>query len=215
MRSPITRIRGAAETALAGPEDLNAYRDMAASVIEESDRLTEMIQSILEVARADSGTLVYDRIDVDITQVVADGCELFDPVTEDKQIHLSVTLPDQPAWVLGDVGRLQRAVANLLDNAIQHTPAHGRIDVSVSLQDTNILITIADTGTGIDPDVLPHIFERFYRGDPSRSNAGHGLGLSLVKVIIKNHQGQIQVKTQPQKGTTFTITLPRIQPEPH
>jgi len=109
----------------------------------------------------------------------------------------------------GDSRMIQRMLANLLDNAIKYTPSGGRVDVSVSNQDPEqILISVADTGVGIVSNDLPLVFERFYRGDQSRSESGIGLGLSLARAIARAHSGDITVTSLPNQGSTFTITLP-------
>jgi signal transduction histidine kinase len=112
--------------------------------------------------------------------------------------------------VSGDISRLQRVVANLLDNAIKYTPAGGSITISVKEGQEEAIVTVSDSGIGIDKGSLPRIFERFYRGDESRSTPGNGLGLSLVGALVHAHGGEIQVKSSPGKGSTFTVVLPKV-----
>lgn len=209
LRSPITRMRGAAETTLTGPQEIEAYREMGITIIEESERLTQMINTALEIAQAESGILEINRAPLDLTIVLGNAIDLFQPVAEGKQLDLRADIPDDPLVIYGDKMRIQRTVANLLDNAIKYTPSGGEITVTASVHNQLIQIKICDTGIGIEPEETDHIFERFYRSEKSRSSQGNGLGLSLAQTIIQAHGGSITVESTPGKGSTFTITLPR------
>ncbi len=211
LRSPITRIRGMAETTLTahpGPEE---YREMAGMVIEESDRLVEMIATMLDIAEAESGMSETPPLRVDMGCVVKDAYELFLPVAEDKGIRLAIDTPEEGVATRGDVARLQRVVANLLDNSIKYTPAGGEVLVSAHGTPDEVRIEVSDSGVGMDPAHLPHIFERFYRVDRSRSTPGSGLGLSLARAIVRAHGGEITVRSQPGQGSFFTVILPSFQ----
>lgn len=209
LRSPITRMRGVAETTLTGPQEIEAYREMGLVVIEESERLTQMINTTLEIAQAESGLLEIIRAPLDLTTLLKNAAELFQPVTEEKQIKLCVNLSEDPLIIFGDKTRLQRTVANLLDNAIKYTQPDGRITLTAFPYGKLIKIEISDTGIGIAPEETNLIFERFYRSERSRSTQGNGLGLSLARMIIQSHGGNIAVQSKPNEGSTFTITLPR------
>ena len=209
LRTPITRIRGIAETTLNGRGDLGEYREMAALVIEGSDRLIEMINTMLEITRTDSGVAELASAPLDIREIVEEAADLFKPMAEDKDIDIKLNTPPQVVIVRGDRSKLQRVVANLLDNAIRYTPSGGAVTISVETDTNHAQVKIADTGKGIDADDSSRIFERFYRGDKSRSTPGSGLGLSLGLAIIRAHGGDITVKSSPGAGTVFTIILPR------
>ncbi|MBI5185720.1 MAG: HAMP domain-containing protein [Nitrospinae bacterium] len=209
LRTPITRIRGMAETTLTGSGDLNQYREMAASVIEGSDRLIEMINTMLEIAITDSGVAELAREPLDIREIVREAADLFKPLAEDKGIDIQLDIPPQAVIVPGDRPRLQRAVANLLDNAIKYTPSGGTVTISLETDTTRAKVEIADTGMGIDKKNISRIFDRFYRCDESRSTPGSGLGLSLALAIIRAHGGNIIMKSAPGSGTSFAIVLPR------
>jgi heavy metal sensor kinase len=211
LRSPITRMRGAAETTLTGPQEIEYYREMGQTIIEESERLTQMINTALEIAQAESGLLELKREPTDLTAILKNAADLFMPVAEEKQITLRANLPDDPLILFGDKSRLQRTIANLLDNAIKYTPLGGQITLAAFTHGQLIRIEISDTGIGIAPDETDHVFERFYRSEKSRSSQGNGLGLSLCKTIIQAHGGCITVKSQPGNGSTFTATLPHNQ----
>lgn len=212
LRSPITRIRGIAETTLIGEQDLNAYREMAATVIEESDRLVEMINTMLEISQTDSGVVEMLREKLDLREIISEAVELFQPVAEDKQINLKSDLPSDPVVIIGDKAKLQRVVANLLDNAIKYTKPGGWVTISIRKDLSWAIIEVADNGIGIKKEEIPRIFERFYRGDKSRSTPGHGLGLSLALSIVRAHGGNITVKSVVHKGSTFSVFLPLESP---
>jgi signal transduction histidine kinase len=208
LRSPITRIRGIAEVTLTTGKSLSEYEAMAASTIEECDRLLDMINTMLMISKAEAGVDHLTREEVNLTEVVQGACRLFEPTAEDKGIALSCHLPDE-SRLLGDMQMIQRMLSNLLDNAIKYTPPGGSVSVSVSENDGQVLVCVQDTGIGISPKDLPHIFERFYRCDESRSQTGIGLGLSLARAIARGHGGDITTTSRPNQGSTFTITLPR------
>lgn len=208
LRSPVTRIRGIAETTLTGSHGLETYREVTATIVEECDRLVEMINTMLEIAEAQSGVVEFAADKVNVVELVRNAHELFLPVVEDKGLSLSFHDPDEALCVLGDEPRLQRMVANLLDNAIANTLGGGAIDVSVEAGRHQLHISVRDTGVGIAENDLPHIFDRFYRVDRSRSTPGNGLGLSLAQAIAQAHKGRISVESSPGKGSTFTISLP-------
>jgi heavy metal sensor kinase len=208
LRSPISRIRGIAEMTLTTRSSLDEYETMAADTIEECDRLLEMINTMLDITEVEAGVGKLVMEEVDFTRLIQEACELFQPLAEDKGIALVFNVPAGHA-VIGDVQRLQRMVANLLDNALKYTPPRGTVTVSAREEGDSVAITVSDTGIGISENDLPHIFNRFYRGDQSRSQAGTGLGLSLARAIASAHGGAITVASTPGAGSTFTILLPR------
>jgi heavy metal sensor kinase len=211
LRSPITRIRGIAEVTLTTGKSLGEYEAMAASTIEECDRLLDMINTMLMISKAEAGVDHLTREEIDLAEVVQEACKLFEPTAEDKGIALGCHLPDESRF-LGDTRMIQRMLSNLLDNAIKYTPPGGSVRVSVSENDGQVVVSVKDTGLGISPRDLPHIFERFYRGDESRSQSGIGLGLSLARAIARSHGGDITATSTPNQGSTFIITLPKSLP---
>ncbi len=207
LRSPVTRIRGIAEMALTPRATAGEFAAMTANTIEECDRLLEMINTMLDIAETEAGVAELRSEDVDLAALVRDACELFAPLAEDKGIVVvAETEPD--VAVAGDRQRLQRMVANLLDNAIKYTPSGGTVTVSVHGNAETAMLAVSDTGIGIADQDLPRVFERFYRGDRSRTQTGTGLGLSLARAIASAHGGAITVASTPGAGSTFTVTLP-------
>jgi heavy metal sensor kinase len=208
LRSPITRIRGTAEMTLASTSMGDDQSSLATSTIEECDHLLEMINTMLDITETEAGAAELRSENVNLSELSQDACELFAPMAEDKGITV-VAETDPDVEVTGDRQRLQRMMANLLDNAIKYTPVGGRISVSVRGSAETVILAVSDTGIGIAEQDFPRIFERFYRGDRSRSRAGSGLGLSLARAIVLAHSGSIAVSSSPGKGSTFAVTLPR------
>ena len=209
LKSPLTRIRGSAEVTLTSGKSMAEYESMAASAIEECDRLLDMINTMLMISKTEAGVDKPARAKIDLTRLIRDACELFGTAAEDKGLTLTCDLPET-CNIRGDTRMIQRMVSNLLDNAIKYTPPGGTVGVSVSGKDgENMLISVKDTGIGISSEDLPRIFERFYRCDQSRSEAGTGLGLSLARAIAKAHGGDIAVASRPGEGSAFTVTIPK------
>jgi signal transduction histidine kinase len=208
LRSPLTRIRGIAEMSLMQERSVDEYKNMAASTIEECDRLIEMINTMLEITEIESG-IKEPRIEkLDVAKLIRDARELFLPIANEKKIKITDDIPDQLS-ARGDRKNLQRIVSNLLDNAIKYTPDGGAVTIAAKAEEKRINLTFKDTGIGISKTDLPHIFERFYRCDRSRSRDGIGLGLSLVKAFTESMKGTISVTSAVNKGSIFAVTLPQ------
>jgi signal transduction histidine kinase len=210
LKSPITRIRGISEVTLTTGASEKEYENMAASTIEECDRLLDMINTMLVISKTEAGVNKLDAKEMDIAAAVRDACELFQAPAEDKDLKFIFDV-SSPLNVWGDQRLIQRMIANLLDNAIKYTSAGGTVKVAAHKQNNHsVLITVNDTGIGISDQELPRIFERFYRCDPSRSKAGIGLGLSFARAVARAHGGDITVTSRPDQGSTFTVTLPKL-----
>ena len=207
LKSPITRIRGISEVTLTTGASDKDYETMAASTIEECDRLLDMINTMLVISKTEAGVNKLDTQKMDIGAVVRDACELFRSPAEDKDLRLVCDAPGNFS-ISGDIRLIQRMIANLLDNAIKYTPAGGSIEMTVNIVNDAAAITVKDTGVGISEKDIPRIFERFYRCDPSRSEAGIGLGLSFARAVARAHGGDIKVASTPDQGSTFTVTFP-------
>ena len=208
LKSPVTRIRGIAEVTLTHEKSIGEYESMAASTIEECDRLLDMIDTMLMISKTESGVDQLPNGEIDLAGLIRGACELFEPAAEDKGVTLRYDVPDKRPFVGGN-RMIQRMFSNLLDNAIKYTPSGGAVSVSLSENDKrDIVITLKDTGMGISSDDLPRIFDRFYRCDQSRSEPGIGLGLSLARAIARAHGGDITVTSRLHQGSIFTLTLP-------
>lgn len=208
LKSPLTRIRGMAEIALTTGKSPAEYEAMAASAIEECDRLLEIINTMLMISKTEAGVEKPSREKIDLADLVREACELFGTTAEDRGLTLSCNVPER-CVIAGDVRMIQRLLSNLLDNAIKYTSTGGRAEVSLSqIEGRGATLTVKDTGVGIAAGDLPRIFERFYRGDQSRSESGTGLGLSLARAIARAHGGDITVESRLREGSVFTVTLP-------
>ena len=207
LRSPLTRIRGIAETTIITAGAVTDYELMTGNIIEECDRLIDMINTMLDISEAEAGVSRLEMTKIDISDLLRDACELFQPIAEDKLIHLTQKA-EKGLSIYADNQKLQRVIANLLDNALKYTPSGGKIDIFAYQDGQELVITFSDTGIGIPEEDLLNVFKRFYRCDHSRSQPGIGLGLSLAQAIVKAHGGNISVRSLPDKGSFFTLILP-------
>ena len=207
IRSPLTRMRAAAEMSLAAKRGNGAHESLAVGTIEECDRLLNLINTTLDIAEADSGAAPLDVTPLDLGELVRDACEVFQTVAEDRGITMAVELPAQ-LCVTGDRQRLQRVVANLLDNALKYSTDGGQVRLTAGDSDRRIWLTVEDHGIGIADGDLPHVFQRFYRCERSRSQSGSGLGLSLALAFVRAHGGDITVTSLEGVGSTFRVVLP-------
>lgn len=207
LKSPITRIRGHAELALVQEDSLAEYRSMAAGTIEESDRLLDMINTMLLISKARASEDDFEFKSIDLSRMIEDACELFAPLAEDKQILFEQDIQEN-IIIQADIRMLQRAFSNLLDNAIKYTPHGGSIRVAIASADGRVTVTVTDTGPGIEPENHQKIFKRFFRAEASRTSPGTGLGLSLAKTIVEKHKGEILLESEPGRGSSFFISLP-------
>ncbi len=208
LRSPLGRIRASAELCLSSGGSMAEAEAMAAATAEGCDRLLEIINTTLDIAEAESGAAKLKLTDIDLVEIVGDALELFQAIAEDSEITITADLPDH-CRIHGDRQRLQRVVANLLDNGLKYMPAGGRVTIKLVAEHEHVALSIEDTGIGISSDESARIFERFYRCDRSRSKQGNGLGLSLALAFVRAHGGDITVNSTPGQGSTFSAVLPR------
>ena len=209
LRSPVTRMRGIAETTLMASGADPEVEAMAGSIIEECDGLLIMINTMLDISEAEAGVSTLNLSDVDLSEIISEACELFQPVAEDKGIRIIQDI-EADVSITADKEKIQRLVANLIDNALKYTNDGGTVTFTLKQEKNEVIASIKDTGIGISEDDIPKIFNRFYRCDRSRSLQGVGLGLSLARAIVMVHHGTINVSSEPDKGSTFTISLPGI-----
>jgi heavy metal sensor kinase len=210
LKSPIARIRGMAEVSLSGEADTADDETLAGSTIEECDRLLEMINTMLLISKTDAGVGDMEAVSIDMAEEIRRAVVLFSPLVEDQGLSMTCNTPDS-LMVTGDLKMLQRAITNLLDNAIKYTQAPGEIDIRLfrdKEDSSRVHLSIRDSGVGIQPEDLPKVFDRFFRCDQSRATSGSGLGLSLAKAIARAHGGQIKVESSLGEGSTFTLSLP-------
>ncbi|MCC6486239.1 MAG: HAMP domain-containing protein [Candidatus Hydrogenedentes bacterium] len=207
LRSPITRIRGNAEVTLMSSKSLEDYRELTGSIIEECDGLLALMNTMLDISELEGGVARIAFEPVDIADLVRGTCELFQPAAEDSGIQLKVCA-ESTVMIRGDGRMLGQVLVNLLDNAMKYTPRGGAIEVSVNRLPNHVLITVDDTGIGIVPEDVPHIFDRFFRGSNRLSKPGTGLGLGLAKAVVNAHGGLIEVTSAVGKGTRCSVLMP-------
>jgi heavy metal sensor kinase len=211
LRTPISIIRGEADVALAQDRSAAEYQQALAIVLDESRRLSRLVDDLLNLARADAGRVRLQVSEFYLNDLVAECCRSAQTLAVARGIALECPAHDDVAF-RGDEELVRRMVMNLIDNAIRYTPAGGRVTAALEVRGGAVSIRIADTGTGIAPDAVAHVFERFYRGDKARSrqDGGFGLGLAIVKWIAESHHGAVELASAPGQGSAFTVTLPRV-----
>lgn len=205
LRTPLTRLRGVAEMGLKTNDPV--AREALAESIEESDRVLTMLRTLLDVSEAEAGVMKLDRANSDVGELLEQACELYQFVAEEKKITLQKHFePNCVADV--DPIRIRQAFANLLDNAIKYTDAGGTVTVRCAKMPGKVRVEFQDNGMGIPPEEINRIWDRLFRGDRSRSQKGLGLGLSLVRAIVRSHKGEVNVKSAAGQGSIFTVELP-------
>jgi signal transduction histidine kinase len=206
LRTPATRLRSIVESALQSEKNGNACREALADCMEESERILSMLNTLMDISEAENGVLKLNLEEIPVAQLLQDTIDLYQYVAEDKGIQISSDCP-QEIHLTGDRNRLGQVLANLLDNAIKYTDPGGRITFRADRKDNHVIISVIDSGLGITPEEIPHIWDRLYRGKRSRTQKGLGLGLSLVRAVVKAHKGTVEVFSEPGKGSIFTISL--------
>jgi signal transduction histidine kinase len=212
LKSPLTAIRGFSQAmvdgALKRPED---FARSAEIINAETDRMIRLVQGLLDLSRLESRQVQMSRNLLQLEDVIDHSLESFQPRAAQRGVSLVRHLYPLPP-LLGDYDRLRQVFNNLLDNALRYTPPGGTITARCRVAGATLVATVSDTGQGIAPEDLPHIFERFYQADKSRSKdtGGLGLGLAISREIISAHGGRLEVFSTLGQGTTFTIVLPSV-----
>ena len=208
LRTPLTRLRGTAELALQPETQPEGMREALADCVEESERVLNMLNTLMDIAEAESGTMKLRREKVDLCQLLREAMDLYEYVAEERKVAVRAELP---AICEADVdrNRMRQVFANLLDNAIKYTPAGGTVTISANQEPERAVVHFRDTGSGIPSEEQDKIWARLYRGDKSRSERGLGLGLSVVKAIVEAHHGQVTVTSKLGEGSDFAVILPR------
>ena len=215
LRTPLTSIKAYAETML---EDSNmtdeTRREFLQIINEESDRLTNLINGILDISRMESGTIEIIRKPVNVVMVAKNAAASLEHVAGKRKIRLQTNIAEYLPELTGDENKIYSVITNLINNAIKFTPENGTVSVSAQFVNNELVIKVSDTGMGIPKDAMPKIFGRFYRVHrPGKQIQGTGLGLAIVKEIVTRHDGRIDVESEIDKGSTFTVYLP-VAPQP-
>jgi two-component system heavy metal sensor histidine kinase CusS len=207
LRTPVNNLRGEVEVALGKPRSPEEYRELLGSCLEECGRLARLIDSLLFLARAESPKTQVPREPVDVGRELEAVREFYEPAAAEAGVALTVSAEGAGR---ADVDRalLQRAVGNLVENALKHTPPNGAITLRAARAGGGVRLEVEDTGCGIAAEHLPHVFDRLYRVDRARSAGGVGLGLAIVKGIVELHGGSVAVASEVGRGTRVTLLLP-------
>ena len=214
LKTPLTVLKSGVERALTTPDTPRESLEVLEETLQEINRMTETVDALLTLARADEGRAPLHLERVDLREQIADVFETAEMLAEPGGLSVVSTTPDRPVIVLADANRIRQLLLNLVTNAIKYTPGDGEVSLGLEEHDETSVLTVSDTGIGIAPGDLTHIFDRFWRGSRARQRTGRtgvGLGLAISKWVAEAHGGSIQVKSRPGRGTTFTVTLPRSQ----
>jgi len=209
LRTPIARLRGRAEQALLAPPDIDRYREALEDTVEEADRVSSLLTTLMDISEAEAGTMQLQREPVDVARVLQETIDLYEDLAETRGVRLAM-VPPSPAGltVNADYSRLRQALANVVDNAVKYTPPSGEVSVSAESRNGAVAFVVRDTGPGIPENQRGRIWERLYRGEAGQKERGLGLGLSLVRAVVEAHGGRAEVESAPGQGSTFTLLFP-------
>jgi len=210
LRTPVNNIRGEAEVALARARTIDEYREVLGSCLEEAVRLSDLIGDLLFLARAESPLAHLHRENVNVGELLSGIREYYEAPAADRGVSLSTVVPNEPVIAHLDRTLLQRAVGNLVSNALAHTPPGKSVVLGTSLEPAAVRIEVSDAGVGIPAEALSRVFDRFFRVDESRSQAsgGTGLGLAIVQSIMLLHGGNVEIASKVGRGTQVTLRVP-------
>ena len=208
LKTPVTRIRGLLESSGWEEVDAQEQEQLIASAIEECDRVIPLINSILELSRAEAGMLLFQSEKFDLADEVRSAHEMFSSLAEDREIRFECQTPGSPVWIKCDRQQLQRVIANLIDNAIKFAPVGGEVAITLEERATQLFLIVRDNGPGIPKAELENVFKRFYRLDPCRGTPGHGMGLSMVRALVNAFGGSVSIESDVGKGCAVQVSLP-------
>jgi signal transduction histidine kinase len=211
LRSPLASMQGYLETILMKSDSLtedeqNHYLQI---VLKNTTKLNNLVYELLELSKLDARQIKPNPESFSLSELIQDVVLKFKPAAEEQKVKLINTPPENLSVVWADVGLIERALSNLIENAVQHTPENGTIRIDLAESEEMVSIDVSDSGVGISKENLPYIFDRFFKSDKSRSSEGTGLGLAITKKIIELHQGDLHVHSSPGEGTTFSFSLPK------
>ncbi|MDN4058847.1 ATP-binding protein [Massilia sp. YIM B02769] len=217
LRNPLAPITTAAHLLKMGTLDARAVRNASEIISRQAEHMTSLVNDLLDVSRVTRGLVTLEKEELDLNTIVAGALEQVRPLIEAKRHALTMELSGEPVHVLGDRTRLVQVLSNILNNAAKYTPAGGQIALRVFAHGDRVTVTVTDNGIGIEPDVLPYIFDLFTQAErtPDRSQGGLGIGLALVKSLIVLHGGTVDARAAPDggRGSEFEICVPRLEVE--
>jgi signal transduction histidine kinase len=212
LKTPLTVLRSGIERAITHPKVSPEVMEVLEETLLEVKRMTELVDSLLTLARADEGRAPLHVERIDLRDILGEVAETANILSEQSSVSISVQAPDRPVTLSIDRNRVRQLLMNLLTNATKYTAAGGEVSIDAKREGGEVVIRVRDTGIGIAPGELPHVFDRFWRADPARSRSGQrsgsGLGLAICKWIAEAHGGSIHLQSKPGRGTTITVVLP-------
>lgn len=210
LRTPVSVMRTSAELALRKPRTDAEYRDSLAQILAESEKVSQLIEQLLVLARADAASPSIPMHRIDLAEPLRNACLHSKVAADAKGLAFREFIQARPLWVQGDAASLERLFLILLDNAVKYTPTGGQIEVRLTSEDQFAVAEVRDTGIGIAPEDIPRVFDRFYRADPARTreSGGIGLGLAIGRWIAQAHQGEIQIESGGSQGSVFRVRMP-------
>lgn len=213
LRTPMTRIRAAAELALAGRE-VGALEEALETALEESAASESLLTSLLDLTRAEAGMMPLDARPVNAAQLLERARTLYEQVADERGVQITCTASPTHPPLSADRTRVEQALANLVDNAVKFSPPGGTVQLTLVEGEASLGLAVTDEGPGIPPEDHARVFERLYRGDRSRNTPGAGLGLAMVQAIAQAHGGHVELRSAPGDGSTFTLWLPTGTEDP-
>ena len=216
LRSPLASVHNGVQLLSRLMENTPALQKIKAMIERQVSRMTQLVNDLLDVSRITRGRLHLQRERIDLRDVVSHAIETLESDIKQCNHRLTATLPDAPVWLQADPGRLEQVFVNLLANASKYTDSGGELAISVQVRDADAVVRIRDSGIGIAPEVLPHLFDLFKQADEAapRSQSGLGIGLALVRNLVESHGGIVSGGSAGLgQGSEFTVCLPRELPE--
>ena len=211
FRTPLARIRSAAETALSSrrqPPDINALIGALAEIIEDCDNAKLQLQNLMDLRAMESGVVQLDRQRFDLAKTVVQVADFYAVLADEKKITMRILLPDGEVPIDGDADRLSQVVANLIDNAIKYTPNDGDVSIALERAADKAILTVTDNGIGIPADEQALVWQRLFRGSNARSEKGLGLGMSVIKAVVEAHGGTVSFTSEQGHSSRFVVSLP-------
>jgi signal transduction histidine kinase len=209
LRTPLSRMKASIEDALQSDEDAKKMKESLGDCAEELEQIVAMLNALTDISEAETGAMTLSLEQINLLSLLAEVTEVYRHVAEDKNIDIEVSIPEELV-LYADRVRIRQVMANLLDNSIKYT-SEGQVKITARPDGEHVVVSFEDTGEGIAPEDIPRIFDRLYRGDRSRSRRGLGLGLSFVQAVVSAHNGRVEVESEPNRGSTFSVFLPATQ----
>ena len=212
LRTPLASLRGYLETLIIKGDSLSAeeQRTYLSIAAQQTERLARLVAELFELAKLEAKDVTVEAEPFQVAELIQDVVQKFELDAERRRLGIRAEGSAELPFVTADIALVERVLQNLIDNALRHTPAGGSVTVITRARERDVLITVADTGSGIPKDHLPHIFDRLYRVDKSRDSrsGGAGLGLAIARQVVELHGGRITVESEPGRGTAFSFSLP-------